>query len=435
METWVDMVLGSNTPYVTYAIPIFFLLMAIEAVVGWVTNKQLYRLNDTINDLSCGILQQVLGIFMRTILFAGYLWIYKNYAFLDMTSFSPAGKWLAAIGLFFGVDFFYYWFHRISHEANAPWAGHIVHHQSEEYNLAVALRQGTFQACFSWVFYLPLALVGYPPVWFVSMSALNTIYQFWIHTKTIKKLGWIEYVFNTPSHHRVHHGRNTKYLDKNHAGILIIWDRMFGTFQEEEEEVVFGITKPLQSWNPLWANFHQFVEVWEEAKAAPYWGDKIRIWFMPPDWRPRGLPERPKLPEITPETEIKYDRAAPRGLTGYIVLHFVITLVVSLLVLASKSSSMWALFVPASFVTFALVSIGGIFDRRFWAMGTEVIRLLFLIVLAAAYTWNSTLLAPATGLAILLLVISIPWFWTYRADFSDGREQIVASPAESFGQV
>ena len=146
---------GDNTPYVTYAIPIFFVLMAIEAIVGWLTHKQLYRLNDTINDLSCGILQQVLGIFMKTILFAGYLGIYKHYALWDMTAFSPTGKWLAAIGLFFGVDFCYYWFHRISHEANAAWAGHIVHHQSEEYNLAVALRQGTFQACFSWVFISP----------------------------------------------------------------------------------------------------------------------------------------------------------------------------------------------------------------------------------------------------------------------------------------
>lgn len=417
MQTWIDTVLGSNTPYVTYAIPVFFMLMAVEAIYGWISNKHLYRLNDTINDLSCGILQQVLGIFMKTILFAGYLSIYNNYALLDMSTFSVAGKWAAAVVLFLGVDFCYYWFHRISHEANAPWAGHIVHHQSEEYNLAVALRQGTFQACFSWVFYLPLAWVGFPPVWFISMSAFNTIYQFWIHTKTIGKLGWFETIFNTPSHHRVHHGRNPKYLDKNHAGILIIWDRMFGTFQVEDEPVVYGITKPLSSWNPLWANFHQFVEIWEECKAAPYWSDKFWVWFMPPDWRPRGLTPRPHPPEVTPETEIKYDRRAPRGLSGYIALHFVITLVVSLMVLASRGMTPWELIIPAAFVTVSLVSIGALFDRREWALGTELLRLVSLVALAVGYTWNTSSFTPAVVVAVGVLLFSVPWLLAYRGDF------------------
>ena len=152
--------------------------------------------------------------------------------------------------LFLGVDCAYYWFHRIAHEYNAPWAGHVVHHSSEDYNLAVALRQGTFQGLFSWVFYLPLALLGFPPAWFAAMTSFDLLYQFWIHTRAIGKLGPLEWVLNTPSHHRVHHARNPKYLDKNYAGTLIIWDRMFGTFQAEEEEPVYGLTKPLEQLEP-----------------------------------------------------------------------------------------------------------------------------------------------------------------------------------------
>ena len=187
------------------------------------------------------------------------------------------------------MDFFYYWFHRWSHEVNAGWAAHIVHHQSEEMNLAVALRQSVFQGALSWVFYLPLALVGFPPAMFLTVSALNTLYQFWIHTRAIGKLGPLEWVLNTPSHHRVHHGRNPKYIDRNHAGSLIVWDRMFGTFQEEEEEPVYGITRPLASWNPVWANFHYWAELWRTARRATRLQDRFRIFWKPPGWRPEEL--------------------------------------------------------------------------------------------------------------------------------------------------
>ena len=218
---------------------------------------------------------------------------------VDVERYSAGGKWLAAIVLFLGVDCAYYWFHRIAHEYNAPWAGHVVHHSSEDYNLAVALRQGTFQGLFSWVFYLPLALVGFPPAWFAAVSSFDTLYQFWIHTRLIGKLGPLEWVFNTPSHHRVHHARNPKYLDKNYAGTLIIWDRMFGTFQAEEEEPVYGLVKPLNSWNPLWANLHVWNDLFRDAWLAPRWSDKLRIWFMPPGWRPEGLPPNPSPPEVS----------------------------------------------------------------------------------------------------------------------------------------
>ena len=149
------------------------------------------------------------------------------------------------------------------------------------------------------------------------MSSFDTLYQFWIHTRLIGKLGPVEWVFNTPSHHRVHHARNPKYLDKNYAGSLIIWDRMFGTFQAEEEEPVYGLVKPLNSWNPLWANLHVWNELFRDAWLAPRWSDKLRIWFMPPGWRPEGLPSNPPPPEVSRETVVPYDTKIPLGLNAY----------------------------------------------------------------------------------------------------------------------
>ncbi len=294
MGTFVDTVLGSGINYVTLAVPFFFLLIGIEFVAGLVQRKRLYRFNDSINDLSCGIIDQIVGIFLKGLLFAGYLFLFENFRLFDILTAPPAAKWVAAIGLLLGVDFCFYWFHRIAHEYAAPWATHVVHHQSEEYNLAVALRQSALEGCFAWVFYLPLAVIGFPPAWYLAMSALNLLYQFWIHTEAIDKLGPLEWVFNTPSHHRVHHARNPKYLDKNYAGMLIIWDRMFGTFQPEQEQPVYGITKPLHSWNPLWANLHAWAELASDAWRAPRWRDKVKIWFMPLGWTPPGLPAGPR---------------------------------------------------------------------------------------------------------------------------------------------
>jgi sterol desaturase/sphingolipid hydroxylase (fatty acid hydroxylase superfamily) len=272
--TFIDRALGSDIPYITYAVPFFFLLIGVELAVAVWERKRYYRLHDSINDLSCGSTEQIIGIFLKGVLFAGYQGTYafaisRGINVVDVLGLSPGGQWAAAIFLFLGVDCAYYWFHRIAHEYNAPWAGHVVHHSSEDYNLAVALRQGAFQGLFSWVFYLPLALVGFPPSWFAAIMSFNLLYQFWIHTRTIKTLGPLEWVLNTPSHHRVHHARNPKYLDKNYAGTLIIWDRMFGTFQAEEEEPVFGLTKPLNSWNPLWANLHVWRDLFRDAWLAP----------------------------------------------------------------------------------------------------------------------------------------------------------------------
>jgi alkylglycerol monooxygenase len=251
-----------NLNPIVLSIPIFFILIGIELVVERFSHRKLYRLPDAIANLSCGITSQLSGLFMRILAIGIYEIVYANFALFTLDR-----SWLYWLGLFLLTDFTYYWAHRMSHEINLFWGGHVVHHQSEEYNLSVALRQSSFQVVWTFAFSLPIALLGFNTVDFVLISAFNTLYQFWIHTETINKMGWFEYVFNTPSHHRVHHGRNPKYIDKNHAGSLIIWDKMFGTFQAEEERPTYGITKPINSWNAVWANFSHYVVMADETKA------------------------------------------------------------------------------------------------------------------------------------------------------------------------
>ena len=425
--TFIDRALGSDIPYITYAVPFFFILMGVELAVALWEDKRYYRLHDSVSDLSCGITETTAGLFLKGLLFAGYLGTY-SYAtragikLVNVQSYSPSGKWLAAIVLFLGVDCAYYWFHRIAHEYNAPWAGHVVHHSSEDYNFAVALRQGTFQGAFSWVFYLPLALVGFPPAWFAALSSFDTLYQFWIHTRLIGKLGPLEWVLNTPSHHRVHHARNPKYLDKNYAGTLIVWDRMFGTFQTEEEEPVYGLTKPLNSWNPLWANFHVWCDLLHDAWLAPRRFDKFRIWFMPQGWRPEGLPPYPPAPEVSRQSVVAYDTEVPRAVNVYTLAHFVGALLLAVALLAAgQSLPRVELAVAAALVLWAMLNIGGILDHRPWALASEFLRLPVTAALLAAKLPAGPWLAPAhAGMAL-----SVMGMWLFLLAF---RRQIGGAP-------
>ena len=313
---------------IALSIPAFFILIAIELGYAAYKGIKLYRFNDTITNIGLGIGQQVTGVLMKGALFFGYMYLWENHRI-----WNPEASVVNWILLFLAVDCLYYWFHRSSHEINALWAAHIVHHQSEEYNLSVALRQSWFQGWFSWVFYLPLAIIGFEPMMFLTISALNTLYQFWIHTRAIGKLGPLEWIINTPSHHRVHHGSDPKYIDKNHAGTLIIWDRMFGTFKEEEEEPVFGITKPLNSWNPFWANFHYWAEIIELAKKSTGPIDKLKAWIKPPGWKPEYLGGIEFAPEIDHSTYVKYDKDSTNRLHWYVAFVFGISLGLALLLL------------------------------------------------------------------------------------------------------
>jgi len=402
-STMLERALGSGIPYITYAIPFFFPLIGAEAAICAAYGLPYYRLHDSISDLACGVADQVVGLFLKTALFAGYLACYafvtsRGLNLLDVDAYGPAGQWAAAIALFLGVDLAYYWFHRIAHEWNAPWAGHVVHHSSEEYNLTVALRQGALQSVFSWVFYLPLALLGFPPLWFLAVSAFDTLYQFWIHTRVIRRLGPLEWVLNTPSHHRVHHARNPQYLDKNYAGALIVWDRMFGTFEPEVEEPVYGLTAPLNSWNPIWANLHVWSDLWRDTRRAPGWLDGMRVWIATQGWRPPGLPPNPPTPPVDPATAVRYDVRAGRAMTVYVVSQFVLTLsfAVFVLVLVSADGPGDRLVPAVVFILWSLSNVAGLTEGRRWAMPSAVVRVTFVALLVAAWLAGPAALAAGS---------------------------------------
>jgi len=395
--------------YIHLAIPVFFLLIGVELLLARWLERDLYRLSDSINDLSCGIVQQIADVFFKTALFAGYLWLYGSHRLVTVPS-DAAWAWVLC---FLGVDFFYYWFHRCSHEVNAGWAAHVVHHQSEEMNLSVALRQGAFQQAFSWVFYLPLAVLGFPPLMFLAVSSFNTLYQFWIHTRLIGRLGPLEWVLNTPSHHRVHHGRNPKYIDRNHGGTLIVWDRLFGTFQAEEEEPVYGITTPLRSWNPIWANLHYWVDLLDEARRTRRWTDRLRLLVKPPGWHPAELGGVVSPPAVDPRTYAKYDVGLARGMRAYVLVHFVFLNLATTVFLFRSATllSPWRAVAAVALVV-SLVSLGGLLDRRPWAVPLETARVLGAALAAALAP------LPLVGAALVLVLAagSVLWLLRVRAD-------------------
>ncbi|TGJ98184.1 sterol desaturase family protein [Leptospira langatensis] len=426
---------------ITIAIPFFFLLIGMELAFSWFHKGKLYRLNDSINDLSAGISSEIFGIIFKTIKFFAYIWIYENWKLFDLPSWPsepaawmPTGEvwgisagswsWIIVLGVwvacFVLYDLAYYWSHRLSHEVNFLWAGHVVHHQSEEYNLTVALRQASFHGLFTWIFYVPLALLGFSPIVMVLNGQLNLIYQFWIHTKAVDKLpSWFEAIFNTPSHHRVHHGINPKYIDRNHGGTLIVFDKWFGTFQKEEETPVYGTVKPLRSFNPIWANVHYWVEMVEQAWKSPRFIDKIKVFFAMPGWRPQELGGQYPIPEVDVKTFKKYDITLPKALTAYALTWFVVTLVGTFAMLVKINSIPTNIqYIIFFFSILSLTTIGAIFDLKRWALYLEPVRVLLLVYTAYGLGFPSTFLMVAAGIGLASLV----WFFSQRHAFSIWKE-------------
>ena len=276
---------------IVYAIPVFLALMAAEYGVGLALGRNVYRLNDAIGSLTAGILSQISGVFTLALRVGIYAVVYDHFALLPL----KADDWRVWLLALLAYDFLYYWNHRVGHECGLFWAAHVVHHQSENFNLSTALRQTSSGALLSWIFYMPMAIAGVPPVVFVVVGLVDLLYQFWIHTELIGKLGWFDRIFASPSNHRVHHGVNDQYLDKNYGGILIVWDRLFGTFVEEGEKPVYGVRGGLGTFDPIWANVSYYATMADMSWRARDWRDKIWAWFASPGWRPANL--KPAGPE------------------------------------------------------------------------------------------------------------------------------------------
>ena len=332
---------------IALAIPFFFLLMGVELWLARRRGVKLYRFTDAVVDLSCGMTQQILLVFSVGVLAGGYGWLYQHRLF-------TLPSWAAWIVAFFAIDFVYYWWHRWSHEVNLMWAVHMVHHQSEDYNLAVALRQAVLSVWTIWPLHLPLALLGVPPVTFLVVDSLSTLYQFWIHTELIGNLGWYEWLFNTPAQHRVHHAVNPRYLDRNYAATLCIWDRLFGTFEPETEQPVYGLVKPLASFDPMWAQVHHFFDMARRTREHGW-----RAWLKGPEY---GFPPAPR---ITRAEQRKHDVTLSPREVGFLWVTLVLTILGTTVLLWNQD--LWPLQRKLSLAAplLGLIAVWGLLlDRR-----------------------------------------------------------------------
>lgn len=395
---------------IVLSIPIYFLLIGIELVVQFISRESIYRLNDAVTNISCGITQQVTNAFLKVALIAVYAVVFQHLAL-----FTIAPSWWSYCLLFVLVDLCYYWAHRMSHEISLFWGGHVVHHQSEDYNLSVALRQGSFQVIWTTPFYLPLAVIGFDTLSFVYISALVTIYQFWIHTEKIGKLGPLEWVLNTPSHHRVHHGRDPKYIDKNHAGVFIIWDRLFGTFQEEEEKPTYGVTVPLNSWNPVWVNVQHYAGLWQQLKACQSWKDRWFTLIKKPGWRPEYLGGYMAPPAVDKVRYQKFNPLLTTGLSWYVLLQYLLLLGLTSVFLFNEEKLLLSTkALAAAGVLVTVVSLGWLMERRPSAPLVEGARILLTVVLVLQLlnipyiVWG----------AVTYVVISGVWLFLLKGTFS-----------------
>ena len=291
--------------YVEIAVPFFLLALVLELGYGKLINKNTYRLNDTISSLFMGSIRGTSGILK--IGFSGYVYyqIETHFVLWRMDS----SLWITWIFAFIAYDFFYYWFHRISHERQIFWASHVAHHQSEEYNLSTALRQTGTGFFISWIFYIPLFLVGVPSYVMVSVGTINLIYQFWVHSRHIPKLGWYELFFVTPSNHRVHQAQNDIYIDKNYGGVFIIWDRLFSTFQEEQddEECIYGIRGPIKTFDPVKANIHIYQKILKDLSYSFSLKNFYNVITAKTGWSPDGSTEGSSRESFNSDHFEKYD--------------------------------------------------------------------------------------------------------------------------------
>ena len=308
-----------------YAIPFFLILIALEYGASMLMHKQVNRLFDTISSLSSGITNVIKDVLGLSIVIISYGWLVEHLAIYHIQS-----TILTYVLAFIGIDFAGYWIHRWSHEINVFWNRHIIHHSSEEFNLSCALRQSVSEIFALFTFtYIPMAILGIPAQVVAIVAPIQLFAQFWYHTRLIHKMGWLEYILVTPSHHRVHHAINPEYMDKNYSQIFIIWDKLFGTFQPEKEEIpaVYGVTRAVHTWNPWIINYQHLWLLISDAWRTKSWLDKLKIWVMPTGWRPADVSNAFPVP-YTKEIYLrnKYDTIASPLFKVWAVGQLLITL-------------------------------------------------------------------------------------------------------------
>lgn len=379
------------------AVPFFAGLILLELVVEKVRGTDYYSVSDSITSLTTGVLSELVKAVELLIPFTIYVVVHQQYAWYSLPD-TPL-VWVVA---FIAYDFCYYWLHRFGHEMNLLWAAHVVHHSSEEYNLTTALRQ-TSTGFLGFIFFLPLALLGFDPLMILTVGALNLIYQFWVHTRHIGNLGWYENFFITPSNHRVHHAQNGIYIDRNYGGVFILWDKMFGSYQEElqQQPPIYGLRGALNSWNPIWANVQVYNQLWQDCLHTKNWWHKLTIWFRRTGWRPPDVVDRYPLHKTDLQNFHKF--AIPLSLPTklYAVLQYLLNVTVGLLLLLNSSQlAMGYQLSIVAFVIYSSFAVATVIEQRPVAKYFEVCKHLSLVLVSFA-------LIDSLSLALTLITFSV----------------------------
>jgi sterol desaturase/sphingolipid hydroxylase (fatty acid hydroxylase superfamily) len=356
------------------AMPLFLLLVLFEKWYGWRKGNDTVRTMDMISSLSSGVTNSTKDVLGLSIAIISYSWMVEN-----LTIYQVQSSWLLYVIAFLALDFAGYWVHRLAHTVNFFWNNHIVHHSSEEFNLACALRQSISVYLRIYAFLLiPAALFGVPQQVIAVVAPLHLFAQFWYHTQHINKMGWLEYIIVTPAHHRVHHAINPEYLDKNYGQIFIFWDRMFGTFQEESPAIpaVYGVTRPVRTWNPIKINFMHLWLLMQDAWHTQSWKDKLRVWLMPLGWRPADVIEKYPVYKIEDVYHFeKYDTPAPKGMIIYLWIQlFCLLLIVSYLFGNVASIGLTNMMYYGLFIFAQVYALTEFMDRNPRALVYEVVK-------------------------------------------------------------
>ncbi|MCX7744572.1 MAG: sterol desaturase family protein [Flavobacteriales bacterium] len=373
---------GNNIYALLTPIAIFFVL--VEIGVELVKKKGRISFQEAVANMGTALGNQTVNVLVAAGVYITYGYLWNNFRL-----FTIPMNWVNGIFLLISMDFIFYWVHRWGHKINILWAAHSPHHSAEEMNFFVALRASVTQRLVSFLFFWPLTIIGFEPMDIYVMSALHLFISFLHHTEYIGKLGPIEWIFTTPSHHRVHHGMNFRYLDKNYGEFLIIWDRLFGSFAEEKEKIVYGMYNGPNTWNPILINFHYYILLWKDAMAAPNWWDKIRIWFMPTGWRPRGLPQK-QLQEVNAENQIRFVTPMYQGAKPYLIFQVIFGLYFVLLIIQENTPwNTMERWVGAGLLWWMIINWSGIMEHKKWVLNSETLRIITTSVLFIRFhEWN-----------------------------------------------
>ena len=384
--------------YIAFAIPFFLLFMGIEYWVAKRTGRNLFRFDRSVANLSIGIAERLADLFTTAAFYGFYDYLHRSYALFDI---KPSG-WLWVL-LLLVTDFLWYWYHRLGHKINLFWGVHVVHHQSEDFNYTAATRITVFQSLVRTLFWAILPVIGFPAEMIITILLVHGAYPFFTHTQLVGKLGVLEYVLVTPSHHRVHHAINPHYLDKNFGDMFIIWDKLFGTFQEEDEVPVFGLTKPLNSHSFLWQHFHFLIEIWYAVQRERGLINKLKVVFGRPadfDDSLRSLAERRFLSKHKQQSQVQRFK-------GYVLVQLVVTLLCLFgLSLFDYQLSLFLKGLLSMFLVLTLVNMGCILEQRRWVFYLEWVRFSFLAIGAYAYWPHTALLV----IGVILLIAYILYF-------------------------